>query len=287
MAPVWVAAAKGFWKEEGLNVTLTTFDSGTSNQQALAGNVIDVGAGAFAEPINLSAQDQPTAIFGAIKTGLPYLLMATPTIKKLSDLQGKTIGVSKVGSLTDISTRVVLKKNGVDPSSVHYQATGQSNTRVAALIAGAVDATMLDSASVLHAQDAGMHSIADYLDELPGFPFEALYAREDYLKGNHDTLVQFMEGYIKAAEFTTDPANKDEVLSIVGEATGLTADDLEVNYTATIDDFPSDGAPDLEAITTALDGFTQYAGIDGIEKVSADALFDPAIQKEAAAALRN
>jgi NitT/TauT family transport system substrate-binding protein len=268
-----------------LDVQLTPFDSDATTQQALAGGAIDVAAGAFVEPITLTAQGKPTLIFGAVSNGLPYSIMATREITTLDQLKGKVVGTSGPSGFVDIATRIVLNKNGIDPSSVKYQAAGFSNSRLAALVSGAIAATMLDAASVKHAEDEGMHSISNVLEELPGFPYEMLFAPKDYIDQHHGELVRFMQGYIQAAQYTTNPANRSDVIDILVDSTGLKAADLAVNYDTTIQNFPPTGAADLSAIQDALAGYASYADIPGIQAVKAEDLYFPSVQKEAASAM--
>jgi ABC-type nitrate/sulfonate/bicarbonate transport system substrate-binding protein len=195
------------------------------------------------------------------------------------------LGVSKIGSLTDQITRIVLEKAGIDPDKVTYQQAGSSPDRLAALQAGAFDGTVLDSPAYLQAQQAGMNTLINLATELEGFPFEVLYAKKDVIDANHDKFVRFMRGYIKAAQYATDPANKDEVIQIVSEATGIKADAVKLAYEETIKDFPPTGAFAIDGIKLALDGTKQYADIPGIEDVSADDLYYPDLQKEAASQL--
>lgn len=54
-----------------------------------------------------------------------------------------------------------------------------------------------------------------------------------------------MKGYIRGAQYTTDPANKDEVLAISAEATGQKAEDFELTYNEHIGEIPATGKPNL------------------------------------------
>lgn len=117
-APLYVAKEKGYWEPENLDVELTSFKSGTENQQALLGDAIDIGAGGYTEPINLTSQGAPTVIFASAEEGLPHNLVAAKGITDVSQLVGKTIGVSKVGSLSNQITRIALTKAGIDADKV-------------------------------------------------------------------------------------------------------------------------------------------------------------------------
>jgi NitT/TauT family transport system substrate-binding protein len=282
LSPLYVADAKGFWKDENLDVKLTIFNSGTENQQALLGDAITFGAGGYTEPINLTAQGAPTVIFGFIQGALPYRLMTKSSITETGQLPGKVLAISKVGSLTDQLTRIVLKQAGIDPSKITYQQAGGSSARLAALQSGAVDGALLDSPSYELAQDAGMNTLVNLAEELPSFPYEVLYAKKETIEAKADVFVRFLRGFIKGVAYFKDPANEDEVLKIVAEATGQKADDLKLAYESTLKDFPDKGEMQLDGIKQALDGTKEFADIPGVDKVTAEDLYYPDLQAKAA-----
>jgi NitT/TauT family transport system substrate-binding protein len=284
-APLYIAKEKGYWEDENLDVELTSFNSGTESQQALLGDAIDLGAGGYTEPINLTSQGAPTVIFASAQEGLAYTLMAKKEITDVSQLTGKTLGVSKAGSLSDQVTHIALNKEGFDPTKVTYQACGGAASCLAALEAGVVDGTILSSPTDELAKKAGFNPLIDVAKELPGFAYEVLYAKKATIEAKHDVFVRFMKGYIKATQYMTDPANKDDVLQIASQAMNRKVSDLEITYDEHIADFPPTGAPGLEGIQKALDGTKQFGDVSGADKLSASDLHYPDLQQEAAAAL--
>jgi NitT/TauT family transport system substrate-binding protein len=284
-APLYVAKEKGYWEEENLDVELTSFKSGTENQQALLGDAIDIGAGGYTEPINLTSQGAPTVIFASAEEGLPHKLVAAKGITDVNQLVGKTLGVSKVGSLSDQITRIALTKAGVDADKVKYQQAGDAPSRLAALEAGAIDGTILSSPSDELAVKAGFPMLIDVAKQLPGFAYELLYAKKATIEAKQDVFLRFMKGYIRGAQYTTDPANKDEVLAISAAATGQKAEDFELTYNEHIGEIPATGKPNLDGIQQALDGTKQFGGLEGADKLTGEDLYYPDLQQAAASAL--
>lgn len=273
--PIYVGVAKGMWDDENLEIKTTTFNAGAENQQALLGDVIDIGAGGYTEPINLTAQGVPTVIFTTVQGALPYRLMVKPEITDISQLEGKTLGVSKIGSLSDQITRIALNKKGFDPDKVKYQQAGGSPSRLAALQSGAIDGALLDSPSYQLAQDSGSSILINVAEELAGFPYEVLYAKKEAIEAKKDVFTRFVRGYQKAAAYATDPANEDEVLQIVAEATGQKVEDLKFAYDDTIKDFPPDGAIDKDGLQAALEGTQQFADVENSDQITVDDLYYP------------
>lgn len=285
-SPIYVAAAKGFWTDENLTVNITFFKSGSESQQAVLGDAVLLGAGGYTEPITLTAQGSPAVSFGFIQGALPYQLMAQKDITTVDQLAGKVIGVSKVGALSDQVTRIALSKVGFDPNQVTYQAAGGSPDRFAALQAGAVAATVLDSPTYLLAEQAGFTTLINVAKVLKGFPYELLYAKKATIDANPDTFLCFMRGYIRGAQYFTDPANKDEVIPIIAKALGQEEATTKLGYDSSVVDFPTDGAASLEGLRLALDGTQKFGNIPNANKVTAEELYYPDLQKQALESLK-
>jgi ABC-type nitrate/sulfonate/bicarbonate transport system substrate-binding protein len=281
-SPLYVAKEKGFWKDLNLDVELSFFNSGTETQQALLGDAIDIGAGGYTEPVTLTAQGAPTVIFGATQSGLPYQLMTQPSITDIKQLPGKILGVSKVGSLSDQITRIILNKVGIDPSEVKIQQAGGSSARLAALQAKAIDGSILSSPANALAVKDGFNKLIDASTLLPGFAYEVVYAKKSFIESNQDVMDRFMKGLIQGAQFVTDPANKDEAIQITNKTTNEKVEDLELSYDDTIKDFPKTSAAQLDGIAQALDGTIKFGGVSGAEKLKPEDLFYGDLQKQAA-----
>ncbi len=281
-APLFVGKAKESWKSQNLDVEFVFFQSGTENQQALLGGVVDIGAGGYTEPITLTSQGAPTVIFGTIQGALPFRLMDKPEITDVSQLAGTTLGHSRPGSLTDQLIHIALTEKGFDTTKAKFQAVGGPPSALAALEAGAIDGTLLPTPSYQIAQRDGMNTLLNLSEQMAGFPYELLYAKKETIEAKRDILVRFLRGYVAAATYTTDPANEDEVLDILVDATGQKRDDLKLAYDDSIKDFPADAGLNKDGIKLALDGTKQFGDVDGVDKLTVDDLYFPDLQAEVA-----
>jgi NitT/TauT family transport system substrate-binding protein len=271
--PLYVAKEKGFFDEQGLDVDINVFKSGTEQQQALVADAVLIGSGGVTEPLTMQAQGVDTAIFTFIQDALVYKIMAKPEIKTLDDLKGKTMAVSRAGALSEQIVKIALTKEGKDPSMLKYQQAGGSTQRFAALQAGAVDAAILDAPSNQLAQKAGYTMLVDVPKLLPGFPYEVGYAKKDAIAKNRDVFVRYTRGYIKGAEFVNDPKNKDEVIKIAAKFLDMPEADSRLAYEDVIGYFPKDGMPTLEGLKIAVDGVGKFGDIEGADKVKAEQLY--------------
>ncbi len=279
--PLYVGKEKGFFDEQNLDMELNIFKSGAEAQQALLADAVMVGAGGLSEALTIAAQGVDTKVFLFIQDALVYKLVAKPEIKTVDDLKGKTMGISRAGSLTDQVVRITLAKLGKDPNMVTYQQSGGSPQRLAALQAGALDATILDAPSNQLAARAGFNTLVDVAKLLQGFPYEVGYAKKETIDKNRDVFLRFTKAYIKSAEFVNDPKNKGEVIKIAAKYLDLKEDDARIAYEDVISYFPKDGMPKAEGTQLAIENMQKFGEIPGSEKVTTQQLLYQDLVNEA------
>jgi NitT/TauT family transport system substrate-binding protein len=149
--PTVLAKALGEYDKAGLAVELVDLKGGSDALKAVLGGSADVVSGYFDHCVNLAAKKQEMQSFVVYDRYPGLVLVVSPghtaEIKSIKDLAGKKVGVSAPGSSTDFFLKYLLKKNGVDPSSVAVIGVGLGATAVAAMQQGQIDAAvMLDPA---------------------------------------------------------------------------------------------------------------------------------------------
>ncbi len=153
--PLYVGLTHTF-KDQGLTVNALGFRGDTEVAQALAGNSIDIALASSSGLLNLVTAKQGVIGFYGGFNQADFSWLAQPAIKAWRDLRGKTIGVSTFGSLTDLITRYVLKKNGLDPDrDVQIIQAGGSPSAFQAMKSNRLDAAIMTAPFKWEAQDAG------------------------------------------------------------------------------------------------------------------------------------
>jgi ABC-type nitrate/sulfonate/bicarbonate transport system substrate-binding protein len=134
----WTAFEAGIFAKHMIDAELTFISSAQTVPAALAGEVeVSFGGGYAVMASRLGGGD--LSIFFNVTNWSPYELMVTPDIGSGADLRGKTLGVSRFGSASDVATRVALRKLGLVPERdvVLIQTSGLTE-RIAAMRAGAL-----------------------------------------------------------------------------------------------------------------------------------------------------
>jgi ABC-type nitrate/sulfonate/bicarbonate transport system substrate-binding protein len=218
--PTEIALRKGFYKEENLDVRKVVM---RTNLQvpALMANELDYStvSGLIARA---SIQGLPVkGVMGWFDRPL-HILIARPGFKKLTDFKGRKIGVSGLGSAPHIILREALSQAGMNPDrDVTTLAVGGSGDRLAALVAGTVDATPLDVAYVERAEKLGLVSILYFGDvvhtRLGGFGVSM-----EKIRKNPAQIVRVIRASLKGVRFIKD--NTPETLAIMRDYLKVSAE---------------------------------------------------------------
>lgn len=212
-APFYVAQAKGFYRDEGIDIS---FDNGISPDLIKA-----VGAGKFkfaiADPDTVvSAREQsiPVTYVGALYAQAPVAIISLPKagISQPSQLKGKKVGLpGRFGSsyigLLGVLNRVGLTEKDVDLQEIGFNQPPQ-------LLAGKVDAVVgyaNNDAIQVQAQAGAKPNSILIADQIP-FVGTGLITNDETLKGS-DRLVQGMtRAMLLGMQYTA--AHQDEALQI-------------------------------------------------------------------------
>jgi len=139
----YAANELGFYKEKNLDVDITLFRGGPATQEALASGAIDVSTiapAAAALAIAKGVQEKIIAIeVPPTPEGWHILVPVASPIKSMVELNGKTVGVTQKGSLTDFWVQHAAAKAGITVQTIPLGAAAV----MPALKAKQVDAAIL------------------------------------------------------------------------------------------------------------------------------------------------
>ncbi|MQB40492.1 ABC transporter substrate-binding protein [Rhizobium sp. ICMP 5592] len=226
--PLTIAEKKGFFKEEGLNVTINDFAGGAKSLQALIGGSVDVVAGAYEHTIRMQNKGQDiVAICGLGR--FPGIVIAVRKelageIKSVADLKGRKIGVTAPGSSTALMLQYALQKNGLAPTDVALIGIGGGASAVAAIKNGEVDGlSHLDPVIAQLQYEDQVSVLIDTRTEagtraLFGGPNPAatVYIQRSFAEANPVTTQRVTNAFLKALKWI-EQAKPEEVADTVPE----------------------------------------------------------------------
>lgn len=160
--PYIVARDKGYFREEGLEPEMIFMKAIQTVQAMLAGG-IDFGT-ATGTAVAAAVSGVDVRVVFALTDRPSFDLVSVPSITSVQQLRGKKLGISAVGSLTEIIARQILIAHKVPPDQVTFLPLGTSDVTYVALKAGAIDATMLQIPQIFLALDEGFRKLASGAD---------------------------------------------------------------------------------------------------------------------------
>jgi NitT/TauT family transport system substrate-binding protein len=193
-----LAQELGYYRDEGLEVTLLDFPGGAKSLEALMGGSTDVVCGFYDHTIQMAAQGKQLRAFVAMLRYPGLVAVATaPGIVRVEDLKGKTVGVSAAGSSTNLFLNYLLVRHGLRPEDASPVSIGMSATAVGAVMHGKVDAAIMTDPAlqIVRTQSPAAHILADTRTEagvrdafgVDVYPSAVLYSTAAWIAEHEDT----------------------------------------------------------------------------------------------------
>ncbi len=268
--PVYVSEAKGFFKDEGLDVLLVLFNAGATNLQALIGGDVQIMGSAFIETIGGRAAGIDVKNFWGVSNIMPFQLYSQPDFTSMKQAKGKRFAISRFGSLTDFLTRSSLRHFRVDEKEVTILQIGSTPARFAALSAKGVDASLVWFPVTEIAKAQGYNKLLDLKEVFPEWPYETFAAKESYLSKERDQVTKFLRAYQKGVKYTHD--NKADAVKIMLKYVKLDPAYAPAGYDEYRDSFPLNGQIAEKIIPTVIEEEFRTGRIK--KKVTLDDMID-------------
>ncbi|MBM4261947.1 MAG: ABC transporter substrate-binding protein [Deltaproteobacteria bacterium] len=202
---IWYTALEaGFYKKHGLDVELIFIPTSTTTvSSVVAGDiqVANVSGGVVASANVGGANLVLTACY--INT-LPYELVVHESIKSAEELRGKSVGISRVGSASDVAARVLIRGLGLEPvKEVPILQVGGASERAAAFRTGRI-VGFPSPPAIIHLAKGMPHRIlistADFQKRFE-FPFICSLTQKSFLTNRRDTIRRVTMSLIEATHF--------------------------------------------------------------------------------------
>jgi NitT/TauT family transport system substrate-binding protein len=234
---VWFTALDGgLYKKHGLDVELVFIQSSTMSVSTVVSGDIQVAntsGGAVASAVVGGAHLIMTACY--INT-LPYELVVQETVKSAEDLRGKSVGISRVGSASDVAARVLVKGLGLEPvKDVPIIQVGGPSERAAAFRTSRI-VGFPSPPGTIHLAQGMPHRIlistADFQKRFD-FPYICSTTTKSYLATNRDTIRRLTMALIEATHFLK--TRKEDTKKFIAKYTRQNNPQyLEASYVANV-----------------------------------------------------
>jgi len=201
-AVLWVIEDAGIFRKYGLAPQIIFISGGPPNIAALVSGDLDFTI--FAGPASIAASLEGAdvvALMSFVNT-MEHSFFSHPSIKRPADLKGKKIGVARIGSSDDYGGRIALKKWGLDPEKdVAILGVGGQPSRIAAMQAGRVDATLLQPPITVKARQEGYNELASLADLGLDYLGTCLVATRTRIQKNEELVRRFVKAFVEGIHF--------------------------------------------------------------------------------------
>lgn len=257
-APLWVTKDAGLFEKYGLDVTVDYIASSTTMTAAMLSGEVKVGNIGSNAVIQANLAGGDVVLVAGTSNMLVFSLYGRPDIKRVEDLKGKAVGVSRFGASTDFGARQTIKKFGLEPEKdVAIIQTGGSPETLAALVSGGIQGAVFGAPSTLLAKKAGMHEIVAMADL--GIPYSAaaIGVRRDFLKQNPEVVRNMLKAVSEG--IARGKQDKEFAMKVIGKY--VKSDDKDVQA-ETYDNYFTKALAEapyvsVEAVQTVLDAVAE------------------------------
>ena len=199
---IYVADAKGFFKDEGLENETVVISGPLSIAALLSGDVDYSGAGGSGMRAALKGAPLKGIYFQSEK--VTFYLVADPSIKTAADLKGKKVAIGSAGDTQDRMITMFAERGGVTSKEIMRIAVGaDTSTRILTIKSGNAQATTVDPGGLVFAQKEGLVSLG-FLGDLFPMPFQGFVATEKKIRDNPAQIKRWLKGAMRGLMFVRD-----------------------------------------------------------------------------------
>ena len=197
---MFMAQQEGLFKKNGLDVELIHIASSSRGIQAiLAGEIaFSFMDGSNAAQANLKGAN--IAFVAGATNRQVFSLMAKPEFKRITDLRGKKIGITRVGSSTHTSALYALGSAGLKPADYQILPLLEVPNIYTALAAGQIDAGVMSPPTNARAKRSGFVELMNIAKEGPEFVSVAVGTSRTYIKANEDIVRRVVRAYAEGVQ---------------------------------------------------------------------------------------
>ena len=199
--PFRAALARGYFKQQGLQIEPILIRGGPAAISALISGEVDFASIGGAQAIfRGKSRGLDLAIIGCISGTTNYILLGNKQTRSIEDLKGKPIGITGAGTYSEFAVRAFLKKNNINPDKdVVLRSIGGTVLRAAAIEKGIIAAAPFSPEDAVRLMRAGYVLISNMNDSL-GIPQNILVTSNEVLNKYPETSKRMLKAYIQGMQ---------------------------------------------------------------------------------------
>ena len=214
-APQYVAINNGYFKENGLDIELSTGQGADAVMTAVLSNQCDIG---FAGPeasiyVYNEGKEDYTQVFAQMTKKDGSFLISREDTENFSwqDLKGKTVIPGRKGGVPYMTLEYVLRKNGIDPQKdLILDDSIKFDLMAGAFASGNADyVTLFEPTASLTQNEQKGYIVASVGEEAGEIPYTAYFAKKSYIESNEETIQKFTNAIYQGQKWVKEHTSRE------------------------------------------------------------------------------
>jgi NitT/TauT family transport system substrate-binding protein len=251
---VWMPYEAGIFRKHGLDLELLYVAGGGRAGQVVQSGEVPIGVFTGGAVVNANLAGGDLVAIASSMNVMTFVVMARPEIRRVEDLRGKKVGVSRFGSATDFGLRYAEERWPVKRQKdfAVIQVGGVSDV-FAALKTGALDAAVINVELGILARREGLRELADIAKLGISFPTSSIVTSRSFIKRNENTVRKFVRGFVEGVHY--GKSHREFAVQVLkkylrNDDTAMVNDLYEIYVQQNIPRVPR---PSAEALKTVID----------------------------------
>src|SRR5689334_19376667 len=252
-SPIWTIEDRKLLQKQGVQPEIIAINNSPTVLQALLADEIDAASISVTTLTSSRLAGADTVmIVGVVPTFVDHIISVS-SITAVEQLKGKTGGVNRLGTTSDLGLRLALSKLGIEPDKdVKIIPTGGTAERFAALSKGITQFTIIPEPFVTQAEKLGFRNLYNISDLKIPFWWNGILSRESIVKTKRPLLSKLVRAMIEAIHIIK--TDKEYAKTIFKKNLGINdPEGLERAYKDYSNAFPEFPYPNPEGVKTMLD----------------------------------
>src|SRR5258706_3287758 len=277
LAPLLYGIEKGFYRREGVDLDFRILRTDLASAAMVGSREVDYMYSA-GTALRVAARGLPIKVVAYTLKNILFYLMSQPNLKTIPELKGKKIAVALPSDTGGLATKATLKAFGLDPDKdVTYIAIGAASTRLAAMEARSIEATIMPVPWNIRMKQSCFNELAfagNYLKE----PLTGFSASVEKLEKNPQQVRKVLRGFLRSMKsFRQD---KRDAVEFIARRFRLDGTVAEESYKIVLQSLSEDGTIAQASLQEFFDSVRKEPGVK--KQITLADLVDFRILREAA-----
>lgn len=252
-SPIWTIEDRKLLQKQGVQPEIIAINNSPTVLQALLADEIDAASISVTTLTSSRLAGADTVmIVGVVPTFVDHIISVS-SITAVEQLKGKTGGVNRLGTTSDLGLRLALSKLGIEPDKdVKIIPTGGTAERFAALSKGITQFTIIPEPFVTQAEKLGFRNLYNISDLKIPFWWNGILSRESIVKSKRPLMLKLVRAMIEAIHIIK--TEKEYAKALFKKNLGVAdPEGLDRAYRDYSNAFPEVPYPKADGVKTMLD----------------------------------